>query len=206
MFYRRQLIKKMLQDEREVEGYLKGITVKDALFMAADAWDAVKPTTIQHCWEKALPAQGSAVHDDDDDDDFMGFTPEEAAAAQSKFHDLLDSNVSLADLLLRWSEMDEDAPVASDTKDTAAIVEEEEEEAATAAPVLPDLPPHRTPTASEALRGCEDLIKFCDSNVGLLDPAEFHHLNNILRKVRDKATTTKKQMKLSDFFTTSNRD
>ena len=53
LLYRRQLIKKMLEDEREVQVYLKSITLKDALFMAADAWDAVKPTTIQHCWEKA---------------------------------------------------------------------------------------------------------------------------------------------------------
>ena len=205
LLYRRQLIKKMLQDEREVEVYLKSITVKDALFMAADAWDAVKPTTIRHCWEKALPEEGSPLHDDDDD--FMGFTAEEAAAAQTKFNEQLDSNTLLAELLLRWSEMDEDAPVALDTKDIEVVEEEEEEpEAATTAPVLPDLPSHRIPTASEALQGCEDVIKFGDSNPGLLDPAELHHLNNILRKIRDKATSKKKQMKLSDFFTTTNRD
>ena len=156
---------------------------------------------------EGLPEEGSPQHDDEDDDDFMGFTAEEAAAAQTKFKEQLDSNTSLAELLLRWSEMDEDVPIASDTKDIEVVEEEDEEpEAATTAPVLPDLPSHRIPMASESLRGCEDVMKFCDSNPGRLDPAELHHLNNILKKIREKATSKKKQMKLSDFFTTTNRD
>ena len=112
----------------------------------------MKPTTIKHCWEKALPEEGSPLHDDDDNDDFMGFTAEEAAAAQPKFNEQLDSNTSLAELLQHWFEMDEDSPVASDTKDIKVVEEEEEEpEAATTAPVLPDLPSHCIPMANEAL-------------------------------------------------------
>ncbi|XP_014679538.1 PREDICTED: jerky protein homolog-like [Priapulus caudatus] len=64
--YRKNLVKKILSEpDNSSEGilnFIKSLTIKDAVYMSAEAWNAVKANTISKCWRK-LNLGLEAAHD-----------------------------------------------------------------------------------------------------------------------------------------------
>ena len=84
MIYRRELIKKIVADERPVQERLKAINNKETILLAGQSWEAIFAKSIEKCWMKGLgaafPAQLPAVQDvpaaddsSDDEEEFDGF-------------------------------------------------------------------------------------------------------------------------------------
>ena len=96
--YRRELVSSIVNGDRSVTEFLKSLSIKDFIYLASTAWNAVLPKTIEGCWMRGLrmafempvadnedtaePAASdqppaAAGGSDDDDDEFLGFSDDD---------------------------------------------------------------------------------------------------------------------------------
>ena len=160
----------MLRDVRDIDVYFKGVTAKDALFLAASVSDAVKPAIMKNCRERPCLRGENSPKYNGDDDDILWFTADEASIAQTKFSEQFGAAPTHCSQSCcyggpKWMRI---SHVASDQMDIE-VVGEEEPEAATAAPVLPDLATHHIPNWRHQILREQPRIP---------GSAEFHHHNN----------------------------
>ncbi|KAK9704280.1 DDE superfamily endonuclease [Popillia japonica] len=72
-FYRKQLLQMLLLDMENGEesvliSYFK-LNLKDAVYMAADAWASLKDTTLEKAWDKMSPKPRDSQENGDTDPD-----------------------------------------------------------------------------------------------------------------------------------------
>ena len=83
--YRRELIRRIVDDSTTLEAYLKSLNVKEVCHLGGKAWAAVSSSCAANCWEKGLgPAFSSSqsTMEDDDEPEFYGFTEEDVREAE----------------------------------------------------------------------------------------------------------------------------
>jgi hypothetical protein len=51
--------------------FLKSLFLKDAFYLASEAWQAVKPTKITFCWDKALGNPFKHIEDTPDIEEYI---------------------------------------------------------------------------------------------------------------------------------------
>ncbi|MEW8544978.1 MAG: transposase, partial [Candidatus Thiodiazotropha sp.] len=52
--YRRELVRKIVDDERPVQEFLKSVNIKEMIHLAGQSWNAVSAISIEKCWMKGL--------------------------------------------------------------------------------------------------------------------------------------------------------
>ena len=78
--YRQDLVQGVIEDGSDIPSFLKKVTIKDAFYHAATAWDNVLPTTIYRCFNKGLGGQDNPTPaeteptETSEDSDFNGFS------------------------------------------------------------------------------------------------------------------------------------
>ena len=50
--YRSSILRKFIEEGNDLKTFFKGLSVLDAIYKTAAAWDKVKPTTMRKSWKK----------------------------------------------------------------------------------------------------------------------------------------------------------
>jgi len=151
----------------------KKTTVLDAIHMLSRAWQAVKVSTIKHCFEKALAYGAEAEPAEVEPFDALEDVPIPTNMTAEDFVELLDSE-EVDDI----SEADEDKKEESD----------EEEEA------VPE-----TVSALECLEALKVVSGFCQRR--LFSPVTHESLRRIENEcVTERTTAASKQQRITEFF------
>ena len=124
--YRASFTRDLLSSPLSVPDFQRNFNIKDAIFMAALAWQDVKPTTLQRCWRKLWP--GAMFQDtEEDEEEFLGFGDQrsgdyrkivslvKAAPQTSVLSELSEDDVA------EWVAKDSDAPVIEEVTDQDLI-------------------------------------------------------------------------------------
>ena len=94
--YRRELIKKIVSNDRPEQESLKALNLKEIIRLAGKSWNVVSATSVEKCWMKGLatafPAPVEAAvgirnkdsDTDEDDEEFEGFTQADIDDMQKK--------------------------------------------------------------------------------------------------------------------------
>jgi hypothetical protein len=101
-YYRKNLVRNMLEEDTTVTTFLKSFTLKDALWVSAKSWDSVTWKTIVKCWDKGLPNTHQAESDDEDEDDAPLFSfndPTLVAAVTKTMPDHVEEAGSVEELM-----------------------------------------------------------------------------------------------------------
>lgn len=69
LFYRKQLLKKIVNSQIDIPTTLKNINLKDVVFTLDEAWQKVSNELIKKSWRKLLPHIQQALSDDDYDEE-----------------------------------------------------------------------------------------------------------------------------------------
>ena len=206
MIYRRELIKKIVDDERPVQESLKAINVKEMIHLSGQSWEIVSATSIEKCWMKGLgsvfPMLVAAADDgrreesddsDDDDEVFEGFTPADVEDVQKK----IDAS---PEEIRQWLTIDNECPVFEHTSDeeiinnvSRASSDDADVEADDADEVI-----EPSPKVTEAIQGLECALSWLETQE--VDYVNVLHIRNMLDFARSKRETGMRQLKLDQFF------
>ncbi|XP_054281171.1 jerky protein homolog-like [Macrosteles quadrilineatus] len=194
-YYRKALLRMVLLGQEEDKPILqlyKAINMKDAVYMAAEAWDCVKETTLKKAWNKLCPTEAAP-------------TPEEPPTQfVSELVGLINQSPEFEDCdqdnIQEWLECDVDDPgyeVMTDDEIIAHVQENGDDDEEEDYDI--DLPNENGPSHDEAFHCLETAMLWleqqeeCDS-VQLLS----------LKRLRDLAAKKRvsglKQKSILDFF------
>ena len=210
--YRRRLILDMVSVDIGILPYLKSVTIKEVIFKIDGAWGEIQQDSLKKCWIKAL---GDPFQDDQDDDvpevqddddqvqefDFLGFSQEDLKT--STYQQLLDEMAStscsdLQQLTREWVKIDEEV-ATSEVRSDEEIVDELTSQPQPEPPEEEEEEEEPTPI-SELIQSAELLV------------AHFHRTGQpllrlqqqtILRSLRMELEGKRKQVKVTDFFPSS---
>ncbi|XP_071508886.1 jerky protein homolog-like [Diadema antillarum] len=109
--YRKNLIEKIISSDSEdtaagIVDFIKSLNLKDAVYMSAAAWDAVKASTISKCWKKLK--LGPEIADEERSEDDAIQQDEEVVAL---VHQLPDSSECSTDKIQEWMECDKEVGI-----------------------------------------------------------------------------------------------
>ena len=185
--YRKELMKALIADNRDITSFLKTINVKDVIYFSAAAWDAVKPLSIRNTWQKIF---GEREEEPEDEDLFSGFSAQDIRQAEEKFERDLNERADLAVIINGWATCDEDCPGSTDEPDEDPTTVEEEEEPE------PELP---------AKYSGEDLVKAAEMMVWMaeahdLGTVKILHAKDMLRHAKKAAMDNKRQSTITELF------
>jgi hypothetical protein len=170
--------------------FIKSLTIKDCVYMAADSWNGVKKETFERCWQKLWPREfvcESFVENSNE--------TEILEMIQQLNVDEYDQND-----VKEWLESDSDNPgfqTFDDNEIVSQVKDDQLEEAASNDNITSV--PTKIPTHSEALNAFETAIKWLECQ------KESDHMNLMyLRKLRDLAAKKRAnnivQLKLTHFL------
>lgn len=67
LFYRTSLLSTLIaNNNKTVNAFLKGLTMRDAVVYLAQAWEKVTSTVIEKCWREIFISTGVEFYEDDD--------------------------------------------------------------------------------------------------------------------------------------------
>lgn len=206
MIYRRELIKKIVSNDRPVQESLKALNLKEMIHLAGQSWNAVSATSIEKCWMKGLAAAFPApietaveVRNEDsdsdvDDGEFEGFTQADIDDMQKK----LDAS---PEEVRQWLTIDNECPVFEHVSDseiinnvTGASSGDTDVDDADDTDEVCEPPPK----VAEAIRGLECALKWLETQE--VDYVKVLHTRNLLDFARSKRETGMKQLKVDQFF------
>ena len=206
--YRRELIKKIVDNEASVQDSLKAINVKEMIHLAGQSWEVVTTKAIEGCWMKGLgaafpaPVMDETLQDadeSDDDEEFEGFTQADVEEVQRK----MDAS---PDEIRQWLTIDDDCPVFEHATDEEIIanvtgsshasgdISADETDVADDDDDVIEPPPK----VAEAIRGLECALAWLETQD--VDYVKVLHMRNMLDYARSKRETGFKQLKLDKFF------
>ena len=206
MIYRRELIKKIVADERPVQESLKAINIKETILLAGQSWEAISAKSIEKCWMKGLgaafPAPLPAVQDvpaaddsSDDEEEFEGFDQADIDAVQRR----IDTS---PEEVRQWLTIDNDCPVFQHASDedivnnvtgTSSGADIECDEVDDTDEIVE--PPAKV---SEAIKGLESALSWLETQE--IDYVQMLHVRNVLDFAKSRRETGLKQLKLDAFF------
>ena len=115
MNYRKTLMKRILEESCTIPESLKKINLKTTFDQLSEAWDKVKPSSIDNCWTHALKeAFSQEVQEDEEenDEDFLGFSDAEVKEAECCLCNHLGVPVKFATAMADWALVDMKEPIA----------------------------------------------------------------------------------------------
>ena len=152
----------------------------------------------------AFPTHLDEPIDDEDSAEFTGFTDEEIREAEDKLQDHLEDDQTLASFVDRWADIDNtcavDEPLTSDqiAADAIAVTEPDNDE--TSVPVQENVVV-ALPTATEAAAAFQTALWWLEGQD--TDYVTVMHVSNLLQVAKYKQQASRKQQKVTDFFTCS---
>lgn len=208
-FYRKQLLQMLLLDmengEESVLSSYKKLNLKDAVYMAADAWASVKDTTLEKAWNKLCPKPTNPQESDDPDPD----NPQEPHESDDpdELREIIKQvpgfeecdNANIDD----WLNCDVDDPgyqilsdeeIVQQIKDDNQEIEEEEDDGEDTAVEEDDVPTH-----DEAFTCLDKAMKWLERQAEC-DTIQLLSLKRLRDLAAKKRTSGLKQKKISDFF------
>ena len=200
--YRKNLIWKIISSSdsddttKGIVDFIKSLTLKDAVYMSAAAWDVVKASTISKCWRKLNLGPEIANEEGSEDD-----TTQQDGEVAALVHQLPGSSECSTEKIQEWMECDKEDPgwetlteqeilesVVRETNDD----KEDDDEDESGVMEKPDVPTH-----GEATEMAAKLMCWLERQPET-DPTQLMLLKNI----RDLAATKRRfnQKKVTDFF------
>ena len=176
--------------------------------MAGRAWDKVTPTTVENCWMEGLAAafptsanQPAVAEVEETDTLFDGFTECDIRVAKEKLKDHLDTNQTLASFVDGWANIDDMCDSDQPLTDDQIVDEAKAAAAATDDANTPDAAEDTTtpPTAAEAVAGLQTVLRWAESED--TDYLTIMQMYNLLRVARKVQLASRRQKKVTDFFT-----
>ena len=213
MNYRKALMKRILEESYTIPESLKKIDLKTTFDLLGEAWDEVKPSSIENCWTHALKeAFNQEVQEDqeENDDDFLGFSAAEVKEAERRLCDHLGVPVKFASAIADWALADMEEPIAEPLSLDDIVQEdqhpaENEEDQPEPAPAPAPEPEAEdfipiVPSASKAAWHLQQALLHMETNPEV-DDLELTQLRSIIANAKRRARP--KQSKLTDFFMAS---
>jgi len=192
--YRAALIRAVIAENVSIVDFLKAMTVKDACYQVAAAWEKVTPEGIKATWDSALGNPFDHPCPEVEEEDFFGFSAEDVEAARAK----LSAEGDIQDLINAWASIDDDTEVAAPqsladyVESARAAAEPEESEEPEETTPLPQRVSH-----TEALQWSEGLRSYYEQQGDQLQVAQF---TTKIQGLKRLLTSTQKQSTISDFF------
>ena len=124
--YRYELVRSLLAEDKDMVTFLKSLDLKDAFYLASDAWDAVKPASIAACWDQAL---GNSFDHDVAEEQEEQEEVEISTDAAEKLP--IADGQTVQDFVQEWATIDDDQEVAgirSEEDIVKDMVKEEDDE------------------------------------------------------------------------------
>ncbi len=204
--YRTELVKEILLSDVNATEFLKKFYLKEMFRVAGRAWDKVTPTTVENCWVEGLAAAFPTVANqpDDDDDAFEGFKECGIREARAKLDEYLENDQTLASFVDTWADIDNnietdqqltDDQILDEAKATVAVNDD-----AIAPDVADDVPVLR-PTAAEAVAGLQMALSWIEGEDA--NYLTVMQLGNLLRIAKTARLASRRQKKVTDYFTTN---
>jgi len=193
--YRAAIIRAVVAEDVSIVDFLKAMTVKDACYYLAAAWDKVTADGIKATWDKALGNPfDHPCPEEEEEEDFFGFSAEEVEAARAK----LSAEGDITDLLNTWAAADDDTEV-SPPQSVADFVQSAR---AASEPQEPEEPEDTTPppqriSLAQAIEHCEALRSFSEQDGDQLLRAQ---LTTRIQGYKRRLADSKKQSTISDYF------
>jgi hypothetical protein len=182
--YRYELVKAVVSTETDLTTYLKNLNLKDAFYLASDAWDSVKPQSIQACWDKALgnPFEHEIPNDPEQFEEIENIEVlEESVPDGMTVHDFIEN----------WAQIDDDENVAGERTEDEIVKdvlgganEDEDEEDEPEQAESESLIPH-----SKALEATELLLKYFEQQGSKVRAQQ---IRSSMQEIRKKKTMTVK--------------
>ncbi|XP_067136916.1 jerky protein homolog-like [Centruroides vittatus] len=197
-YYRKALLRMVMlgeECEKTIQQVYTEINLKDAMYMAADAWATVKDTTLVTAWNKLLPSDESIS------------APEEPPNSQFASHlcGLIKECYGFEECdnenIQDWLECDADDPgyqILSDDEIIASVIDnqdpcDDEEEPSD------DNRAEKGPSSEEAFHGLETAMKWLEQQEEC-DTIQLLFLKHVRDLVAKKRVSAVKQKKILDFF------
>jgi len=188
--YRRNLIQAVLDEASTITEVLRSLTIKDAVYMVADAWKAVSQEAITNTWNKALGNPFEQPEpEEEEEEEFLGFSEQEVREACSR----ADAKAAeLSTMLTTWTSCDDQEAVSApfSLDDFLDEPDQEPEPEPEPIPATP-LNVHKVLEASELMREWYDHV------------GETHRVIQMTATIRDlkkRINTSKRQTSIKDFF------
>ena len=213
--YRQDLVQGVIEDGSDIPSFLKKVTIKDAFYHAATAWDNVLPTTIYRCFNKGLGGQDNPTPaeteptETSEDSDFNGFSTADIKTAQSKLASYLITTPCLRTLFDEWSRVDDECPVAAElttelnASDTDSSGDEDVNNVPSSdsqATVIDDKSTYTCQSLSDTLDAVIQCYESADP--GLIDNINLKilQLKSIKRDMKKFEAASSKQKSIKDYF------
>ena len=199
-------MKEILLSDVNATELLKKFYLKEMFRVACRAWDKVAPNSVANCWVEGLAAAFPTVANqpDDDDDAFEGFKECGIRKARAKLDDYLENDQTLASFVDTWADIDNnietdqqltDDQILDEAKATVAVNDD-----AIAPDVADDVPVLR-PTAAEAAAGLQTALFWIEGEDA--NYLTVMQLGNLLRIAKTARLASRRQKKVTDYFTTN---
>lgn len=202
--YRKELMLKLVDSDKDVTATLKAMTVKDAIYLGGKAWSGVTSTAVVRCWRRGLggafeltpetnPQRAEEVQPEEID--FEGFedTLTDLVKEVQKRHPELDPSSVPA-----WVECDSQDDVADLLSDIDIVTgqtqePEEEGEEEIESPTPP------CTTATQAVEAFTAGLRWLES-LPDTTPVQILHAKSMLDKARQVQRANIRQKKLTSYF------
>lgn len=193
--YKRCLLRALLDGLEEncsVSDCLKKVSLKDVIYWITEAWDSVRPETLERSWRKLMNTGESMQqdgHNSDDDFDEEDNLPLLELLRNFPAHEAIDETD-----VDNWINADDDVNEYSDDMIATMVMNQEDEQSDS------DDDPEEVQkmSHSDGLRALETAISYIEQEGATpSDVMLFRRWRNIAAK---KRTTSTKQSSLTDFF------
>lgn len=196
-FYRKQLLRMLLLDletnAESVQTIYKYVNLKDAVYMAADAWESVKEVTLKKAWHKLSPEPQISSAENDASSEVVSELSELMKDAVG-FEECDEQNIN------EWLNCDLDDPgyqIMTDEEIVEHIQLADKEDEEDYDDFTDESP---TPSHDEAFHCLETAMRWLES-LKECDTMQLLSLKRLRDLAAKKRVSGLKQKKISDFFT-----
>ncbi|XP_041512663.1 jerky protein homolog-like [Microtus oregoni] len=180
--YRAGLLQNNLEEGNDLKSFWKKLTLLDALYEIAMAWNLVKPTTISRAWKQILPAIEEKESLDFDEEDISGATVATILQHTKGLENVTPENME------KWLEIDSTEPGYEVLTDSEIIrrAQGQTDESSENDEEGIELIPEKHINHADALQWTENLLDYLEQQGDMILPDRL-----VIRKLR--ATIRNKQ-------------